>query len=251
MPGPGHLKITPGTWIMQVLTLVPVLSFIATIYSCLMRNKTRDSQQTEYISVVSNAPPQPMPRESVITKADEDMLLKVLESSRVLLSISNIPLSSDSGYYNVPQPQPPAHYMHSLRGGVRDQAVQRTPKILRQINFCRATECTTKMTISIEIRERLLALRERGTPVRAIAQQLGIGRSTPHRLLSKFSTTGSIRPTPQSGRPRATTREADAQLAQQATDDPFRTATDIHRQLDIPISARCKSRAYSRSLSIL
>ena len=90
----------------------------------------------------------------------------------------------------------------------------------------------------IALRGRIVGLHESGLSARAIAQQLGIARSTVQRWLRRWEESADLTDH-RRGRPaRKTTPEEDRQICQAADENPFTNAVAIRDNLNLDISAR-------------
>ena len=102
------------------------------------------------------------------------------------------------------------------------------------------------MTITIEQRERIIFLTGCGNTANEIAQDVGVHKRTVLRWQKRFRQTGGLSQNKIPGRPRSTSAEQDAQIANAAAGNSQLGALFVHRQLHTEIPA--SRRTYNRRL---
>lgn len=87
-----------------------------------------------------------------------------------------------------------------------------------------------------------VVLDKEGKSSRAIARQLGVHRNTVRDVLARFAATGTPNSGSRSGRPRCTDEATDTNIAVTARVEPFTSARQVRRKLDMDASARTVDR---------
>lgn len=87
-------------------------------------------------------------------------------------------------------------------------------------------------TIAIGVRWRIIGLGiDAGWTMRRIATHFGVSLSAVHRTIRVYRDTGNVIDLPRSGRPSATDRDDDEFIVQQATENPFRSCSNLRDML--------------------
>lgn len=85
-------------------------------------------------------------------------------------------------------------------------------------------------------RGRIIGLSEGGMTPGAIAQELGLHRSTVHKWIKRWQEQGSVSTKPGSGRPKATTPEQDEAIVERAQERPLTPVVNYPRDLHLACS---------------
>ena len=85
----------------------------------------------------------------------------------------------------------------------------------------------------ITSRTRIIALWECNLPVAEIARRTGLHRSTIYKWITRWQQEGSLKTRPRSGRRRATTPDQDQRIAQASQRNPFTSAIQLTRDLQL------------------
>lgn len=84
---------------------------------------------------------------------------------------------------------------------------------------------------SLQLRESVLRLFERGKKSREISSLLSIGKTTVNNIISKFKATGSVADRPRCGRPRKTSLRVDKLIKRKSVADVRKNARTIAQEL--------------------
>jgi transposase len=85
--------------------------------------------------------------------------------------------------------------------------------------------------LSIEKRAIIISLLQSGLPVKQIAQQQGVHRSTIYQLQKKVEDTGTVQDKPRSGQPHLFTEREERKFSRSILREECTTAVDIHQLL--------------------
>lgn len=107
------------------------------------------------------------------------------------------------------------------------------------------------MTISRDIRDKIVFLLGIGKKPGEIGHELGIPRTTVRRWANRWQTEGHINSKKSPGRPRSTSPDEDSEIAQFSEQNPEKCATEMHLTRRLPCSLRTFRRILKRKGIVL
>ena len=90
----------------------------------------------------------------------------------------------------------------------------------------------------VSLRSRLVAKRQAGMSVAAIAEDEGVSQTTVKKWWTRWQAEGDVCDHPRSGRPRKTTLEEDQRISEQARQTPITNAVQIREQIQLQVSRK-------------